>query len=452
MGLIDDKERDVLRSLLAFLGVLYVLAVVFAPPMPGRALLRYDDLILLLAVTVAVLTLVGKRWDRKLYFPFSGIIAVVYLFLFLILLSALTTNLRTGELGNMYKEVLRLFKYVLVAFIFAQITTPNSQAWIRRSIIAAGLVLVGLQLFQYFGGMDANWKFAAFYGGGSPFACATTALKCGRSFSAGGSFGNSNVAGSFLLIPLGLSEWKLFNLFKNRISHTQLWPFIMQFLIIPVVFMLWIGIVLTGSRATFIGAVGSLIIIGLLIWTDRDLNVKQLILLGIVVLVLLFLVRRLVVSFPLESIVRGMHRGGSFAVKMAILRDSIAQVYSDGALLGLGPGNGPQVDMEFGYALIWYGPIGVFLYLMLWAELIKPVWHFPTKFYDQKALLVVAISLLIVSLSQTNFFSIRIFPIFVALYFAEIKWDSWRYIANVSQQPATDLECVNNFEITLNRI
>ncbi len=429
---ICPKGSAALRNLLALLGVLYVLAVVLAPPMPGRrALVRYDDLILLLAVIVIVLRRFWQRRDEEtLYFPFEGIMIVGYLFLFIVLLSALVSNLHTGELGRMYKESLRLFKYVLVAFAFAHVTSRKSQAWIRGAIIFAGLVTAGLIFFQYFGATGPNWVFATFYGGGVQFSCATTALKCGHSFSGGGSFGNANVAGSFLLIPLGLVAWKLFALFQGDTPGTQRQRFLTLFMVIFATFILLAGIVLTGSRATFIGAIGAFVVAGFLSWTNHGLNSKQLIYLSLIAFLVLFTIQRFIINIPLDSIVQGMRQGGSFAVKLANFRAGLAQVYREGALLGLGPGNGPQVDMEFGYALVWYGPIGLIVYAMMWIELLNPVWRLPMGFYDEKALLVVAAGLIIVSLSQTNFFSVRIFPIFIALYFAEIKWPFWQQVAH----------------------
>lgn len=416
-----------MNKLLAFLGSLYILAVVFAPPLAGESseLVRYEDFIIIVAAIVAWLT-TFHSWDKRVFPPFTALLVVTYLLILLILVSSSLNSLSAEwfDFDGMYKELFRLAKYTPVVFVYANIKSEPYQKLIRRTIMLAGVGTVGVQLFQYFGSPAMNRSLADFYGGGIHFSPASSASKGPDYFYAGGPFANPNVAGAFLLIPFGLATWQLVSAYGESDLEYKLTNLRGLFVILmPAV--LFTGLVLTRSRVALAAAL-ALIIMCLRLSTRSIGGSASKILLAI-------LIGLLVVTGPwspfaiglpgLDDYRQGFEEGGSLAAKMQILQRNFAGV--ENVVLGLGPHGGTQIDFEYGYFLIWYGPLGIIVYALLWWVILGSLFKYRDYYQDWQALVVISIGILLSNISQTSFLNSRMFPIFIAVYFLHVKWDAW---------------------------
>ncbi len=439
-----------LKRLLAVLGVLYVLALGFAPPADilGPKSIQYYDMILLAMVLVVILMGPQPReGNGKPGFPFWGMIVVGgYLFLLIVLTTALFSGLRTGDLGTVYKEMIRVLMYMLVAFAFAHITEPAHQKWVRNAVILAGLILSSLILIERFGPLAPTRAIVNFYRGNSTdwhFLGVLHAKARGYNAPTGGSFANHNVAASFLLIPFGLVLWQLTDSFRGSSSFLRWWWRAVIFVVMAA------ALFFTQSRAGFLGGVGVLLVAGALSPLSRRWKIR-LVTLIFFLLVAFFFLQRLSpstgITITTGHIPRSIeisraftHKKGSMVTKYSNLWTGMGQMAHEGAFWGMGPGRGIQSDFELGYAFIWYGPVGLLLYIVMWLSFLLPVWRAPAGFHDRKALVLVITGLMVTAMSQTNFFSTRIFPLFLALYFAEIKWSFWQHALGSRRQIAPDV-------------
>ncbi len=439
-----------LKRLLAVLSVLYVLALGFAPPADiiGPKAIQYYDMILLAMVLVVILMGPQPReGNGKPGFPFWGMIVVGgYLFLLIVLTTALFSGLRTGDLGTVYKEITRVLMYILVAFAFAHIAEPAHQKSVRNAVVLSGLILSALILIERFGSVASTRAIVSFYGGSHVdlhFLGMLHGKARGGNPSLGGSFANHNVAASFLLIPFGLVLGRLVSPWQDVVSFWQRWWMALMAIVMAV------ALFFTQSRAGFMGGTAVVLVAGMLSPVNRKWKARFFAF-ALLVLVAFFLVQLL--SLPVAPNLAGghiprslkisrafTHKRGSMVIRYSNLWTGMGQISHEGAFWGLGPGRGIQADFELGYAFIWYGPEGLLLYIVMWLMFLLPVWRAPAGFYDRRALVLVITSLVVTAFSHTNFFSTRIFPLFLALYFAEIKWRFWRDALSNRRQVSSDL-------------
>ena len=427
-----------IRWLILILLIAYVTAVVFAPPITGfENSLRYDDGILLVAAAVALLS---RLKSRSFNASDPGLIKFVMVLIYLILMAMLFSSLLTSmfakfDYGGLVKELLRLGKYVLVVFLALVIVEERHRRIITYWIIGLGIMVVFTQIAQYVGGLRFNQIFSEFYGEHRHFAAALG----GRSrelgyFFAGGPFGNPNVAGSFLIIPFYLVLFFVFSELPNNFSEER-FSLKTQLFLIAALFLLFIGFLLTDSRAVIITvpivATFYLIISGGV--KSRLINIFVVILpLTILLLLAPYSTNR---AFFVDQIVEGF-TGGSMTIKMGLFKNAVYQLADKGQWWGFGPDSGPRVDFEMGTFVTWYGLPGLVVYLLFWLGLMWGVLRYKDVFDQWQAILGIIFAAFLVNFSQGTYLNIRVFPVIIIIILMNISRE--RLVKN--NQLATKME------------
>jgi hypothetical protein len=405
-----------IQRLLAFLLILYISAVVFAPPITESGWLRIDDIILVCAASLSILSRLRSRNRSN-----SSIVLAISIFVYLILLIMLLSTFMAGfnshfEYDGVIKELLRLGKYLLVVFLALSIQEKKYRRFVIFWVFGLAIMVVVTQIGQYGGGMRFNRMFAQFYGGHQQYGVALNPLSRELGFfHAGGPFGNPNVASSFLIIPFVLSFYYVVRGFEDNPGTDGNTRKERIFSAI-VTFMVFIGILLTDSRA----AVVTIPVIMLFFLYVSGSNKGRIVSLMAVVapLMILLLVAPFITNTgPIfDRITEGVEDGGSLAIKMTAFRNGVQQMSDSHYWWGFGAGTGPHVDFEFAQFVIWYGLPGLIVYLLFWISMMVAIIKSKEQFSDWPALVAIIIAFFLVNFSQSTFLNARVFPIFIVIF------------------------------------
>jgi hypothetical protein len=404
-----------LQRLLAILLILYITAVVFAPPITENGWLRIDDIILVFAAILSILPRLKSSTHSNPGLVWA-ILVFVYLILFIMLLSTLMAGFYAHyEYDGLIKELLRLGKYLLVVFLALSIQEKRYRRLITYWVIGLGVLVVSTQIAQFVGGMRFNQIFAQFYGGHSHYSIALSPLSRERGFFfAGGPFGNPNVASSFLIIPFVLSFYYVFSGFDNK-PGDDLHAGRRRIIFVLVTFLIFIGILLTDSRAAIITIPVVTLFFLYMSRSDKG-RVFSFVLVVVPLTILLLFSPFITNTGPIFArISEGIGDGGSFAIKMTSFRNGVQQMSEHRYWWGFGAGTGPHVDFELAHFVMWYGLPGFFVYLLFWVGMVLGVVRSKSQFYDWQALVAIIAAFFLVNFSQSTFLNVRVFPIFIVI-------------------------------------
>jgi hypothetical protein len=405
-----------LQRLLVFLLLLYVTAVVFAPPITASGWLSIDDAILVFAALLSILPRLKSKggYNSKLVVM---IVAFAYLILLIMLLSTLMAGFYTHyEYSGLFKEILRLGKYLLVVFLALSIAEKRYQQFITYWVIGLGILVVITQIAQYAGGMGFNQIFAQFYGGHPHFSVALNPLsREGGYFFAGGPFANPNVASSFLIIPFVLSFYYVFRGFDKSLDN-NLNSGKMRIIFIFVTFFIFLGILLTDSRAAIV-TLPVVMLFFLYMSRSSEGRIVSFVAVVVPLTILLLFAPAITNKGPIfAQISEGLGDGGSFAVKMTSFQNGLQQMGENRYWWGFGAGDGPHVDFELALFVMWYGVPGLLVYLLFWVTMILGVVKYRAQFRDWQAIVAIILAFFLVNFSQSTFLNVRVFPIFIVIF------------------------------------
>jgi hypothetical protein len=405
-----------LQRLLAFLLIIYLSAVVFAPPITASGWLRIDDIILVFAALLSILPRLKSK-KRSTSSLVLAIVVFVYLILLIMLLSTLMAGFYTRyEYGGLLKELLRLGKYLLVVFLAFSVEKKSYRKFITYWVIGLSVLVVVTQIAQYVGGMRFNQLFAQLYGGHSHVEVALNPLsREGGFFFAGGPFANPNVASSFLIIPFVLSFYYVFRGF-DKSPDNYLNTGKMRIIFVFVTFFIFIGILLTDSRAAIV-TLPVVTFFFLYLSRSGEGRIASFVVAVAPLTILLLLAPFVTNKGPIVAqISEGIGDGGSLAVKMTSFRNGLQQMSDNRYWWGFGAGTGPHVDFELALFVMWYGVPGLLVYLFFWISMMLGVVKSRAQFRDWQAIVAIILAFFLVNFSQSTFLNVRVFPIFIVIF------------------------------------
>jgi hypothetical protein len=409
------------QRLLAFLLILYISAVVFAPPITASGWLRIDDVILVFAALLSILPRLKSKKSANSNLILA-ILAFVYLILLIMLLSTLMAGFYTQyEYGGLVKELLRLGKYLLVVFLALSTQEKRYRQFITYWVIGLGILVVITQIAQYVGGMHFNQMFAHFYGEHHQFSVTLNPLSRERGyFHAGGPFGNPNVASSFLIIPFVLALFYVFRGF-DKVPGDNAFFDKGRLVFIIVTFIIFIGILLTDSRAAIV-TLPVVVLFFLYMSRSSEGRVVSFVAIVVPLTILLLLAPYITHKGPIfAQISEGLGDGGSLAIKMTSFRNGVQQMSENRYWWGFGAGTGPHVDFELALFVMWYGVPGLLVYLLFWISMMLGVVKSRGQFRDWQAIVAIILAFFLVNFSQSTFLNVRIFPIFIVIFLMNIN-------------------------------
>jgi hypothetical protein len=421
-----------LQRILVFLLILYLSAVVFAPPITESGWLRIDDMILVVAAVLSVLSRFRSRSHSNSGLGWA-IFVLTYLLLLILLLSTLMAGFNSQfEYDGVTKELLRLGKYILVVFLALSIQEKKYRRFVIFWVFGLAVMVVFTQIGQYGGGMHFNQLFAQFYGGHQQYGVALNPLSRELGFfHAGGPFGNPNVASSFLIIPFVLSFYYVIReLDVNPGTDTNTGK--ERIISVIVTFMVFIGILLTDSRAAVVTIP---VVILFFLYMSRSNKGRVISFTAVVapLLILLLVAPFITNTGPIFArISEGVGDGGSLAIKMTAFRNGVQQMSDGHYWWGFGAGTGPHVDFELAHFVIWYGLPGLIVYLLFWTSMIVGIIKSKAKFSDWQALVAIIIAFFLVNFSQSTFLNVRVFPIFIVIFLMNANRE---YLVDGRQEP-----------------
>ncbi|MCD6298049.1 MAG: hypothetical protein J7M30_12940 [Deltaproteobacteria bacterium] len=413
-----NKNSRLFSSLL----VLYILAVVFAPPLPDilAGWIRYDDILLVSIVIYIVIFRQSLLFKRAKAFEVSRQFFVfMYMLISTILLSWLLSNFSDNPANLSHKEILRVLKYLLVAML-GIIITPQEQNLAINTILCSGFITVFIQLYQLID-IGFNNLLVTIYGSEIFYhnALSLSARQMG-SFNAGATFANKNVTASFLLIPYAISLGLMLNNTKERFSNS-----ILSSRWLPkghVLGPIWLslGLFLCVSRAGII--VMAIIFIVQVIFQHAKTRQFTFLLFLLGVGATFFYCRRTIGINKITDIIQGIiDKEGSLAVKMHLFSGYFSKA-SLGSILFGGGVSGQSIDFEYGHLFVWYGILGLAIVGLMWLTFVRSLWLRRSYYYNWVTPFSLIIGFMFINLSQTTFLSIRIFPLLLLAFFAYVNW------------------------------
>jgi hypothetical protein len=313
---------------------------------------------------------------------------------------------------EIFKESLRFFKYLLIAFSLSQVPYYTWKPVVGTLVVCC-LLMVGVQVIQF---IDSGWInpwLSDVYGNGTPHSSITYTegwAKESQDFRSGSVMINANVFGLYLIPSFFLVVFLLLESIHSTLRVDK--KFI--FLWLGASCILCGGIFLCQSRTVLI-AISVGIIAGI-----RYIPRKQRRGLGRVVAWVIFVA----VSFNhfLESSTsryswKGLSAGifhQSFNIKVRLTLESIERLGLD-VVFGAGPAGEQMVDNELGYIITWYGLAGLLLYFLFYFSLHRLVIRRIHNIYICAAFVGIITSYIVSSLGNSVLLNNRIFPVFISL-------------------------------------
>ncbi len=310
-----------------------------------------------------------------------------------------------GSAGYAFKEIARCIIYFLITQILMRMTVNTRvYMWLWEILLA---VTVLIAILQFTKTLDVNTMLKSFYGDSVQFNSAErTQLS---SFRCGSVFINPNVFACFLVAVLGS---------YMVVTHE------IKVLLFNSVFMYAlciVGIILSGSRTGFVLCL-VIILYGLFVEAKHDIKYagKLLIslMLGLVALVLLLQLCGIDMQEELANLRMFKLQEGvsnSFSIKLDIFWNLVNDMHIGNLLFGYGPfdytvSGDLLVDFDFGYFLVFFGSMGLVLYVALICGIL---------FYEngnKSRLRMFAMISLLFGFTAGAYFNLRIFMVYLLMF------------------------------------
>jgi len=318
--------------------------------------------------------------------------------------TALTSASR-ATLGrtSVLAEMLRPVKYLLVYVGFSAVNS-RYRPRIGTVIVGVALLAVAIQLLQLGNVFQVNDWLQRIYGKEVFYKAAERGYLAMGSWRGGSTFGNPNVYGTFLLMPLAVALVQV--LFCCSEQRKRAWR-IVWWGSLSVVFLF--SLALTQSRSA--GLAGIVLIALVVLYMAQHIGIgrRRVIVLGLVGLLLAF---GLYVMVHIFGFSRLLGAPQDVIKRVSRLTPATTAALGTSPIFGLSAEAPITVDSEWGYVVYYFGLAGLLAYLFLLRAVFKSL---PEGDVYGVSLKAVTLSFMVVALAAGVFLNNRIYPIFLAL-------------------------------------
>jgi len=431
-----------MNKVLTILACIWLLLACFGWEMKGSSPVSFrpEDLFLIamfVPIIIRNLLIADRFWSPGL------LLIIIFVYLFLISISALAIllnmlfNVNMALMGTsgysagseMFRELLRGLKYILVVYVFTSLRM-NLTATVINMLVICCLGVIFIQVLQYMQVPGLNEAIGLIYGNGEEeffIGYATDWAKELGSFRAGSVFGNPNVLGVFLTMPFILMLMISIRSLKDTSASV-----IKKLSLICVTCFLFMGIFLAQSRSSliscFVGIVASFVSMkryGLIRTSSIVTGLS-----GLIVLMALFVILFSGSTNRYTSKMVDGFGSDSMGTKKELTMDEVGGLKSWQVFVGKGPASSKHLDSELGHLLVWYGILGLVGYYLFYFLLYKEILNNISDGYIGSGMIGVLVAYLIVGIASSAFLNIRIFPVFLAVM--SIAVTSQRYKTKVN--------------------
>lgn len=329
-----------------------------------------------------------------------------------ILLSQIPGFSSLFSLQESITEIERAVIYILIIQIIASVRVDiRSYCRIWRFIL---IVVVGVCVIQYLKPFNIDSYLKRFYGDTVQFL--NSAQTDIDAFRGGSVFVNPNFMACFLVAYLGNY------LALMRVSRERILLVLINFILVIT------GLVLSGSRTGL--TIGGLEFLLYFILNTRNKGKKGLFRLLLALAILLALLS--VFASDLGSALGGLRAfqfndglNNSLSSKIKIWLSVMSQAGGGNYLFGYGPYDyaadpGILVDFELGYFTVFYGVVGVFLYIGLVRSIMRHNTRSANEELQKRRNLFFALVMFLFGFTSGVYLNLRMFSIFIVLFLPTI--------------------------------
>ncbi len=358
---------------------------------------KYMRIIIIFLCIIVII----EYFNKKGNFVVSKAVLPFYFYLLLILVQIFLKNTWHTEINMIVKEIIRNLIYIIIITITSNLKLDWSYYYKNWGILF--LLVSTVLLMQFLHIPIINIILSNFYY--ESVQLLTSEYNSISQFRAGSIFLNPNVLSIYTLMMMSI--------FLIKKKEINIW---MTLILISV-------LILTGSRTGFIVGI-TLLIINFLSIKKIRINLKSIIFLILLVFT--------IVIFPqtsFGSVLRIFDIRSGFTTSIFIKQQRFFEVIKKSLnistlFFGLGPFDYREldnlmIDFDYGYIISYYGLIGMLIYTFFILLLIKiNKQSMGIIFLIHNSLIII---MLMFSLTAGFYFDLRIFSIFLVLFFPTIK-------------------------------
>ncbi|CEA00467.1 hypothetical protein BN1048_00969 [Jeotgalicoccus saudimassiliensis] len=347
----------------------------------------------------------------------SSIIPLV-IFIFLLLIQILISPSDYFSTTNAIEEISRIILYIFIIITVFNLRV-DEKIFLKSWIIVFSFISI-IAIFQYFKFININEVLALVYGSSIQLVVSEK-YESLNLFRAGSVFLNPNSFAKFIL--LFISIYICF-IFKSSVI-SKLLKLLSFALIIS-------SLILTGSRTGLIILIGILTIYALYSFGKKrvEFSKKRILLTNVIIIVLTFISIFMINRIDLNTIrflSFSENYEGSLDYKFESFMVMLNQFDWFNVLIGVGPFESDiryltLIDWDIGYLIIFYGVIGILIYLLFLFLIFKSNYFYRTN----KIFIILIFTVLILfSFTGGTFFNIRFFPLFLLLIFTNFERENY---------------------------
>lgn len=356
-----------------------------------------------------------------------GFLAIACIFALSCLYNEMFT-LGRQDTALMMKEGLRVAKYGMLIAVGARYGTSHRLDRLVRAISAAAIVAVGVAVCQI-------WRIpyiGPFVRGLYPSLLAASYNACTEgNWRASSTFGNPNVFGAFLVIPLAME----LNALLTGVPHRGTIKGGARLCVYVA------GVLLSQSRTSLLASAVAVGYVSLTMVRRSSRNTKRLrvvfrsLAFAFAAGLLLVMGIRYLNASRMGDFIGSMGHGavlkaGSVTYRVQVAKETLSAVLYHNPILGFGIGSLPPeaLDSDYLYWMYYSGLLGLLTYCLL-------IWRWKRQLSEHKGaavgLMAALMGLLVGGLTQGLFFSERLFSTLVSLVGANL---GSRYMPTITEQ------------------
>lgn len=413
------------QKLLIALACMWVASASIAPDMAsfGAIRVRPEDIITVFMAIMLIVQMVLYGIRKKSLGLTYRIVLISFGFGLMGILALLITYLsgidfaETGTqefslVDTILKEYIRFGKYIVVALVFSVV---SFRAWKPIIVVftVCCVIIIGIQVMQYLniGGLNEFIETIYKYDESSMEISQIGAQEAGY-WKSGSVMVQPNVLGIFLVLPQLLFMMMFLRSLNRRIDlakRNSLFWFCMSCFV-------WFGIFMTQSMTGMFSTIFGLVVASFYIPLRSRLllHTSLLMFIALIVFAVMLVFGTAMMKFSAAGLERGFGEG-SLGKKIGNTLEAIDQLGIQ-VIVGAGPTNTEiMADNEIGYIIIWYGVIGLLIFVMFYKSLYRLIKARIKDVYIQAAFIGTLWAYLLGAIGASCFINNRVFPVFIAL-------------------------------------